>query len=98
VAINGCFDPRPMLADAGLTAIDVNTAEVTVSCAVPALPVFGSVAVIVIGPPMAFEVANPLKPIALLIVAPPVFDEIQVTDDVRSCLVRSVKIPVAINC
>ncbi len=67
--------------------MDDSVAAVTVSATVPALPVAGSVAVIVIGPPTATAVASPFKPAALLMVATAVFEEVQVTDDVRSCLV-----------
>jgi len=45
-------------------------------------------AVIVVDPATA-GVANPLEPAALLIVATPVLDELQVTTAVRSCVVLS---------
>jgi len=78
-----------MLAVAGVTAMDDSTAAVTVNCAVPALPVAGSVAVIVIGPPVVLDVARPLSPAALLMVATTVLEDDQVTDEVRSCVVWS---------
>ena len=58
----------------------------------------GSVAVIVMGPPAATEVANPLEPAALLMVATAAFEDVHVMDDVRSCVVKSEYVPVAINC
>ena len=61
----------------------VTAVDLTVSVAVPNIPVAGSVAVIVIMP-AAFEVASPLEPVALLMVAISVFEDVQVTDDVRS--------------
>ena len=68
--------------------MDTSVAAVTVSVVVPAFPVAGSVAVIVVVP-TAFEVANPFKPDALLMVETAVFEEVQVTDDVRSNVVLS---------
>ena len=69
--------------------MDTSAAIVTVSVAVPVSPVDGSVAVIVMGPPGVTPVASPFKPDALLMVATPVFEEVQVTDDVRSTVVLS---------
>jgi len=69
--------------------MDDSVAAVTVSVAVPVFPVAESVAVIVMGPPVAFEVAKPLEPAALLMVATVVFEDDQVTDEVRSCVVWS---------
>lgn len=52
------------------------------------MPVIGSVALIVVVvvpvAPVSSAVARPYVPASLLIVATPVFDECQVTDDVRS--------------
>jgi len=60
----------------------------------------GSVAVIVMGPPTVNAVATPLEPGALLMVAIAETSGVvfQVMDDVRSCVVASVYVPVAINC
>jgi len=55
------------------------------------------VAVIVVVP-AATGVANPSEPAALLIVATPVVDELQVTVVVRFCVVPSENVPVAVNC
>jgi hypothetical protein len=55
------------------------------------------VAVIVVEP-AAMEPARPWEPAALLIVAAPVFEELQMTEAVRSCIVSSEKVPVAVNC
>src|SRR3990170_6013643 len=97
VAINDCCVPRAMLRLTGVIPMDDSVALVTVSVAVPAFPETKSVAVIVMGPPAAFEVASPLEPAALLIVATAASEELQVTDEVRSCVVKSEYIPVAIN-
>jgi hypothetical protein len=98
VATNCWFIPRTILRLTGVTAMETNVAEVTVSFAVSAFPETGSVAVIVTGPPTFKAVANPLKPAALLMVATDKSDDVHVTDDVRSCVVKSEYVPVAINC
>jgi len=54
--------------------------------------------VTVTGPPMVNAVATPLEPAALLTVATFSSEDVHVTDDVRSCVVRSKYVPVAINC
>lgn len=89
VAINCCVPPTGIRASAGVTTMDDSTAEVTVSVAVPAFPEAGSVAVIVMALPVAFAVATPFEPVALLTVATVVFEDDQVTEDVRSRFVRS---------
>ncbi len=78
--------------------MDTNVAAVTVSFAVPAFPVTGSAAVTVTGPPAVKAVANPLKPSALLTVATETSEDVHVTDDVSSCVVKSEYVPVAVNC
>ena len=80
--------------------MDERVATVTVSVVFPVFPVTGSMAVIVMGPPTVNAVASPLEPAALLMDA---ITEgfgvvVQVTDDVRFCVVASEYIPVAINC
>ena len=77
--------------------MDESTAAVTVNVVESVSVVTGSVAVIVIMPP-ANEVASPLKPAALSMVATAASEELQVTEEVRSCVVASEYVPVAINC
>lgn len=85
-----------ILADAGDTVIDTNLADVTVSeAACEVIPEKPAVTVVV---PSARDVASPFEPDVLLMVAIPVSEEIQVTDDVKSCVVLSVKVPMAMNC
>jgi len=98
VAVNGCFVPRAILLLTGVTPTDTSVAAVTVSFAVPVFPVTGSAAVTVTGPPMDSEVATPFEPAVLLTAATDTFEEVHVTDEVRSCVVRSEYVPVAINC
>src|SRR5437773_5282149 len=84
-----------MLGAVGVTVIVDRVAAVTVSVVLPETP--PSVAVIVVVP-AATDVARPCDPPALLIVATAVLDELQVTWLVRSCVVQSLKVPVAVNC
>jgi hypothetical protein len=48
--------------------------------------------------PADTEEAFPLEPVALLTVATDAFDELHVTAVVRSCVLLSEKVPVAVNC
>ena len=66
-----------MLGLVGVTAMDTSVAGVTVSVVDPDM--LPDAAVIVVEP-AAVEVASPLEPAALLMVATPVVDEFQVTD------------------
>ena len=75
--------------------MDTSVAVVTVNVVLPEIS--PDVAVIVVMPANA-EVASPLKPAALLMVATAGAEELQVTDDVRSCVGPAVNVPVAINC
>ena len=78
--------------------MDTRAAAVTVNVVLPEIS--PDVAVIVVGPkaPVINEVASPLKPAALLMVAIAATEDVQVTDEVRSCVVAFVYVPVAINC
>jgi hypothetical protein len=96
VAVNCGFIPRGLLGLTGVTAMDTSVAEVTVRFVVPNIPV-ESVALIVVTP-TATVVASPLEPVALLIVAIDPVKELHVTDNVKSCVVLSEKVPVAVNC
>ena len=79
----------------GVTVIEDRTAAVTVSEVEPeTLP---EVAIMFVDP-AATPVANPLEPAVLLMVAMELSDELQVTDVVMSCVVLSVKVPIAVNC
>src|SRR6266704_2021138 len=84
-----------MLGFVGVTAIEERVAFVAVSVVLPETS--PSVAVIVVVP-AATDVAKPCEPPALLIVATPAAEELQVTWVVRSCVVLSLKVPVAVNC
>ncbi len=75
-----------MLGLVGVIAMDTSVAGVTVRAVDPDM--LPDVAVIVVDP-VATAVANPLEPAALLIVATPVLDELQVTAVVKFCVVLS---------
>jgi hypothetical protein len=75
----------------------VSVAVVTVNVVESVSPVPGTVALIVVVPAIN-EVASPLKPAALLMIATAGAEDVQVTDDVRSCVGPAVYVPVAINC
>ncbi len=91
VAVNCCVVPRAMLGVAGVTAMDASVALVTVKVAVPDMSPEVAVMVVV---PAATDAARP----ALLIVATAVSDELHVADAVKSCVVLSEYVPVAVNC
>src|SRR5688572_2366329 len=89
--------PWGIVGFAGVTWTETSTAAVTVSVVELATLLAGSVAVIVVVPRPAL-LARPWLPAALLIVATPVFAELQVTLVVRSAFEPSLKVPVAVNC
>ncbi len=84
-----------MLGLAGVMEMDRSDAGVTVSVVDPVM--LPDVAVMVVLPAATPE-ARPLEPPALLIVATAGADEFQVTDAVRTCVVPSEYVPVAVNC
>jgi hypothetical protein len=87
--------PFATLGFGGVTVIETRTAAVTVSEVEPdTLPEVAMMPV----DPAATPVANPMEPAVLLIVAIELSDELQVADVVMSCVVLSVKVPVAVNC
>jgi hypothetical protein len=91
VAVNCCVAPLAIDGFAGVTAIDCNVAAVTVSKVEPLID--DDVAVMVEVPTPA-PVARPI----VLIVAVAVVPEVQVTVDVKFCVVPSLNVPVAVNC
>jgi hypothetical protein len=84
--VNCWVVPKAMLGLAGVTVMDTSVAAVTVSVVDP--DVLPNVAVMVVAPADA-DVARPLEPDALLMVATPAVNEFQVTDVVRFCVVPS---------
>lgn len=95
VAVNCLVVPSAMLGLVGVIAMETSVAGVTVSVAVPeTLP---DVAVIVVEP-AATDVTFPLEPAALLMAATAAVDDFHITVVVRSCVVLSEYVPVAVNC
>ena len=84
--MNCCVVPFAIEGLIGVTAIDVSVAAVTVRVVDP--DILPDIALIVVEP-VATRVASPLEPAALLMVATPVLDELQVTVVVRFCVVLS---------
>jgi len=96
VAKNGAKAvPMGTLAEAGATVMDSSSAGVIVKVALfEVIPMRLAVIVVV---PAATDVATPLEPDVLLMVATSVSEDFQVTNDVKSCAVLSVNVPVAVN-
>ena len=80
MAVNCCVAPAAIVEVNGVTERDNRAAAVTVSVVEPDM--LPEAAVIVVEPE-ATEVARPFEPTALLMVARPVLEELQVTDAVR---------------
>ena len=75
----------------GVTAMDSSTGGVTVS---PVEPLIAPEVAEMVALPVPAPVARPL----LLIVATALFEEPQVTELVKFCVLPSLKVPVAVNC
>jgi len=99
VAVNcSVFIPleRAIKTEAGATVMDFNATGVIAKVALfEIIPEKLAVMVVV---PSAWDVASPFEPDVLLIVATPVSEEFQVTNDVRSCVMLPVNVPMAMNC
>ena len=95
VATNCCFVPKAIEGFAGVTAIDSKAAAVTLIVVLPVID--PELAVIRAGPVPTLE-ASPWAFVALLIVAMAGALELHCTVLVRSCVLLSVKVPVAVNC
>jgi len=80
---------------AGMSASESRTAGVTVS--VVELLIELDVAVMIVAP-KPILVAKPWLPGVLLIVATAALEELHVADEVRSCVLPSLKVRVAVNC
>src|SRR6185369_1385086 len=72
----------------GAAAVTVRTVE----------PVTAPEVALMVVVPVATPVARPWLPLVLLIVATPVSDDAHVTEVVRSWVLPSLKVPVAVNC
>jgi hypothetical protein len=88
--VNCCVLPAGAESVPGVTAIEVNTAAVTVSVADPEIdPTFA----IIVALPCARAVASP--PLTVAIAG---FEEVHVAVLVRFCVVPLLNEPVAVNC
>ncbi len=95
VAANCRLVPAASEVALGVTAIETSVAAVEFS-RVDAETVPRKAAIVVV--PTARAVARPFMPYALLTVAVAVVEELQTTELVRSRVVLSVYVPVAVNC
>ena len=91
IAVNCGAPPKGTATVCGLIAIDTNVAAVTVNKVEP-----------VTVPELAFTVAVPApalvaRPLASMLAVEGVFDD-HATVPVRSCMLPSVNVPVAVNC
>ena len=91
VAVNCTPVPSGRDALAGVTAIEARTGAVTVRVVLPPTPEYVAVMVV---EPCALLVAMPV----LETVAALVFEEVHVAELVRSLLLLSLNLPVAVNC
>src|SRR3954454_11125043 len=90
VAVNCGTDPLEMLGFSGDSAIVSNTAGLTVSVVDPLTT---PIAAPIVAVPVATPVASP----AGVIVATALVDDVHATWSVRSCVVSSENVPVAVN-
>ena len=90
-AVNCAVVPSAMDVVAGETASEARAGAVTVRVVLPLTPEYAAVMVV---EPGDLAVAMPV----LETVAAPAFDELQVADLVRSLLLPSLYLPVALNC
>jgi hypothetical protein len=95
MAVNCCVVPKAMEKLFGVTAMETSAAALTVSVVEPCTE--PEIAVMV-ADPVAKLAANPCVPLLLLIVATEVVSELHCTVAVTSCVLPSVKVPVAENC
>ena len=95
VALNCWEVARGTLPAAGVTVTERSVAVETVRGDDAEMPPETAVMVVL---PEVREVTLPLLPAALLTVATEDADEPQITELERSCVVRSEKVPVAVNC
>lgn len=91
VAANWRVEPTPIVGDTGVTEMDAS--DFTVIVVVPETP---RVAVMEVEP-VATAVATPCEAGLLLMVAIPLFEELQTTKDDKSCTDPSGKEPTAVN-
>lgn len=97
VALNCSVAPFVIVGFAGVTLSEVRVGDVddTVSIVDPEIPFRAAWIVAFPGPTL---VANPFRPAVLLIVATVEGEELHVTALVRSCVLLSEYVPVALNC
>lgn len=88
--------PSGIVLVAGVTAIELSFTLLTVRVAAGARMLPEDAVIVVV--PVCSPCASPVVPAELLIVAAAVFDEPQLTAPVKSCVLPSLNVPVALNC
>ena len=91
MAVNNNVDAGAITADAGVTAMDSRVAELTVKSADPDTPPKLAPMFAV---PEATAVTKPMGPT----VATAVLSDAQVASRLRTCVLESLNVPVAVNC
>ena len=94
-AVNCCVVPSATEGFVGVAAIDTSTAAVTVKLV---LPLIEPELAVIMAEPVPTLVASPCVFTALTIVATVAVSELHCTVLVTSCVLPSVKVPVAVNC
>lgn len=95
VAVKRSELPNAMLGSVGVMVSEVSVAGVTESVAVPTCPEKNAV---IVALPAATPVASPLLPTMSLTVAIDAGDDVHEADCVRSCVLPSANVPMALNC
>jgi hypothetical protein len=96
IARNCWVFPRAMLGFVGVTVRDVSVAAVTISVAGPEVTLVKDDVMEAV--PTLTAVALPFEPAALLMVATPELDVVQVARVVKVWIFPSASVPVAVNC
>lgn len=94
IAVNCCVVPSAIEGFAGLIAIETGTADVTVKLA---LALTEAMLAVMLTDPAATPLATPWLPVLLLIVAMVKSDVLHCTVEVTSCVLPSLKVPLAVN-
>jgi hypothetical protein len=94
IAVNCCKVPREIERFAGVTAIEVTVAPVTVSVALEEMPTDVAVMAEL---PAAIAMARPGTPLALMLAAAE-FPDVHCAELVMFCVLPSENVPVAMNC
>jgi hypothetical protein len=88
VALSCCFSPSGIVGEAGVTAIETSDATLIASA-----PLIEPDVAVTVAIPLATAVARPVDPTVTTVIGA----ELQVAEAVRSCLLPSLNVPVALS-